>query len=451
MPNVLGNRASQIDADGILTRIHPRDRRRTRIPWADVSGVWVAPIGQYRYLHVGLRDPDRYTTGGRLRRSTLENLLDTHGTPALVYLHGDDEPALAGVEWFSRETVPVLDGRPTRDDGPDTEPAPVPHRVYRAAPRNLVLPAVLLLVAIGLGWLGWTSMLFSVFAFAACPGLFAVVMVLRLHGRTVLDGSGFTVGSQHVPWSDLAVVQFATAGPFGWVQLVRSRGGTLLARGLVDQPLRHPRHAARLAEVEAACAGRVRVTRRRQSQVAGVVLVALLPTAMAVLQLVAVDRPWRDRPWWPGVEVATATPDPCAALSTVEARQLVRDGEPQTGYGDADSPSRLCRLGNGVPQLEVEIARASFGDLLAEGRDDFDRMRRLEPEAEPVPGLGEEAFTDTYGRSIVRVVARRGNVVVEVLFTPGEAGSDRGTPAYAANLAAVVEVARKAVDTVVLR
>jgi hypothetical protein len=451
LPNVLGNRASRIDADGILTRIRPWDLRRTRIPWADVSGVWVAPIGQLRYLHVGLHDPARYITGGRLRRTTLETLLDAHGTPVPVYLHGDEEPALAAVEWFSRETVPVLDGRPVPDGRPETEPVPVPHREYRAAPRALLLPAALLVTAVALGWLGWTSTLFSLVGFAACPLLFAILMVLRLPGRTVLDESGFTVGNRHLPWSDLALVRFVAAGPVGWVQIVRHQGETLLARGLVDQPPRDPRYTARLAEVEAACAGRVGVARRRQGQLGALILIALLPVALATLQLVTVDRPWRDRPWWPGVEVATATPDPCAALSTVEARRLVPDGAPRAASDDAGSPSRRCRLGSGVPQLEVGIDRASYGDLIAEGRDDFDRTRRLGSGVEPVPGLGEEAFTGTYGASIVRVVARRGNVVVEVQFTPGEAGSDRGTPAYAANEAAAIEVARAAVDAVDLR
>ena len=314
-----------------------------------------------------------------------------------------------------------------------------------------MLPAALLLAAVGLGWLAWATALFSVAVFAACPVLFALVMVLRLLGRTVLDGSGLTVGSRHVPWSDIALVRFANAGPVGWVQIVRHQGETLLARGLVDQPLRHPRYPARLAEVEAACVGRVRVTRRRQSQVTAAVLIAVLPTFLAVLQFVTIDRPWQDRPWWPGVEIATATPDPCAVLSTVEARRLVPDGEPRNEYGDADDPSRLCRLGSGTPKLEVEIARASYGDPVAEGEGDFDRALGHEPEAEPVPGLGEEAFTGTYGASIVRVVARRANVVVEVRFVPGEAGSDRGTPAYAANEAAVVGLARKVVDTVDLR
>jgi hypothetical protein len=447
--NMSGNRTSHIGADGLLTQLYPWDRRRTLVPWTDVSGVWADSIGRFRYLHVGLHHPEIYVTGGRARRQVLENLLHSHGTPVLVYLPDGDDPVLDAVLEFSGGTVPELDGRPGRDE--ERKPAPVPWRVYRAAPRNLVLPAVLLLVAAGIGWLAWVSGLFSVGGFSIYAVLFAIGLAWRLRGRTVLDGPGFTIGRQHVPWEDVAVVRFVTTGPMRSVQVVRHRGKPLVARGLVDQPLHHPRYAARLAEVEAACTGRVETQRLWQNAVGVGILLAILPVAFAVYQLFSIDRPWEDRPWWPGVEIATETPDPCPALSTVEAGRLVPTREPQNVYGQADDPSRLCRLGNGSPKLEVKFGRTISGDLIDGSEADFDRSAGVGSFAEPVAGVGDEAVASGGGGSIVRIVARRGNVVVEVTFIPDGDGADRGTTAYAANQAAVVEVARLAVDTVDLR
>jgi hypothetical protein len=110
--------------------------------------------------------------------------------------------------------------------------------------------------------------------------------------------------------------------------------------------------------------------------------------------------PWRDSPWWPGLTVATTTPDACAALST-------------------------------------------------EDEEDFHRSASEDP-ATPIDGLGYEAVVGESEGS-VEVVARRGNVVVEVSFTSYENRVDRSPESFADRRATTIAVARHAVGLVDLR
>jgi hypothetical protein len=439
LPLASGNRDSQLDDDGVLTRVYPRDRRRTRVPWSDVSAVWVAPIGRFRYLHVAVRDLDTYVVGRAFRRSVLQNLADTHGTPVLIYLPDDDEPALAAVE---RQGIPVLDARPAPEEK-DGEPAPVPHRLYRAAPRNLLLPLGLLLLSAAVAWVAWAAGLISFGVIAFYLVLASGFLLVRLRGRTVLDESGFTVGRRRLPWSSMARVRFVTAGPLRSVQVTPHGGKPVVARGLVDQPLGSPRYAERVAEVKAACAGRVHTGSLRQSVLLGGAFVAAFPLFLAGFQFATVDAPWEDKPWWPGVDVATSTPDPCAALSTEDARRLVPDGDPVQVFGDPETVTRSCRRDGGNVRLDVDVRRETFGDVVAEARSGFRRTAAVSRVTEPVSGLGDEALAGGSG-SRVEVVVRRGNVVIEVSL---RSDAKENVP----DREAVIAVARNAVAVVDLR
>jgi hypothetical protein len=223
------------------------------------------------------------------------------------------------------------------------------------------------------------------------------------------------------------------------------------ARGLVDQPLRHPRYEARIAEVRAACVGRVTTAHRHNNGWIAGLLIAVLPVAFAVSQLFVADRPWENRTWWPGAAFATGTPDACVGLSTEAARRLVPDGEPDHGYGDAGSAMRNCRLTGGTPRLEVDVYRATYGDLIAEAKDDVDRVKRSGGNYSPVADLGDEAFAGADNGSNLKVVARRCNVVVEVQLNPDGDVPDPGAPAYTAMLRSLVDVVRPVIDAVDLR
>jgi hypothetical protein len=444
LPAILSSRTARLGPDGVRTRVYPWDRRPIRVPWTDVSTAWIASVGRYRYLHLGLRDPARYVTGGPMRRMVLQGLVDANGTPVLVHLpDGMDGPALARV---TSAAVPVGDARPQRTESPAPEEheSPVPRRTYRASPRNLVLPAVLLLGSAGLAALSFVAGLLSVASLAAYLFAFAVFAAIRLRGRTVLDGSGFTVDGRPVPWSDISEVRFVTVGPFRSVRLLRPPYGVLIARGLVDQPVADPRYAGRVDEVAAACADRVPAGPRRDSALLTALFPLVLVAMLTLTQFAMMDRPWRDSPWWPGLALATSTADPCRPLSTDAAARLVPDAGPEAVYGAESKPGRLCRLDNRLASLEVTLTRATYGDLLAQAREEF---RRSSDDGEPLPGLGDEARVGGSSALAVEVVARRGNVVVEVRFR-GDSGSG---PVTATHRSDAIEVARRAVDTVTLR
>jgi len=292
-----------------------------------------------------------------------------------------------------------------------------------------------------------TTGLISVGVLGFCCLFFASIALLRLRGKTIVDETGFTVGFHRIPWKDVVRIQFATTGPLRTVRILRA-GTSVVARGLVDQPLHDPRYEARIAEVRAAGTGRTEIGDVKHSAVLSGILVVFFPVLLAGLQFGIVDTPWEDEPWWPGLDIATSTPDACGALSTEDARRLVPDGTVEAVYGEPDGISGFCRRTGSTGQVDVEVSRERWGDLIAEAGKEF--RREADGAAEAVPGLGDEAVVEAAG-SKVHVVVRRGNVVVEVEFRDDARGEALDTGSFAANRGAVVEVARSAAAAVDLR
>jgi hypothetical protein len=184
-----------------------------------------------------------------------------------------------------------------------------------------------------------------------------------------------------------------------------------------------------------------RVARRRPAHPAAVAGIVVI---IAGLYLATIDEPWEDRWWWPGVAIATGTPDPCVARSTDAARRLAPDGvAPDGGNGTADAVSRVCSWGG---PLTVRTRRGTVGDLVDEAREDLRRTAGASTNVTRVAGLGDEAFVGSFAAGTsVRVVVRRANVVVEVEYFPDDDST------IAADRAAAIDLARYTVDRVDLR
>jgi hypothetical protein len=178
--------------------------------------------------------------------------------------------------------------------------------------------------------------------------------------------------------------------------------------------------------------------------------IVVVPLLMFTLpDLLDRPQPWR-QPWWPGVESAAVAPDPCDAIAADVARDLFASAPSQPSDDGADH--RRCQIDGNKAEMIVDYYvfnpafsssndEASHHMFLATTRtDNFD--------PEPVPGLGDEAWiagnaqgtTTWIDRAQALLVARRANVVVEVLYR-GESQPD-------ATRAAVLATAQRALGAV---
>jgi hypothetical protein len=160
---------------------------------------------------------------------------------------------------------------------------------------------------------------------------------------------------------------------------------------------------------------------RRRSRAARWLLVLVAGLLTATVVVGAVVRPWRNTPWWPGVDIASATPDPCPALDTETAGRLMPTAVRPRPSGSGADPRRECTLMGRAGLLSAEIIRITDGDLRAGAEREFTTRAARYEARESVPDLGDAAAVGFPGTESVIVLARRGNVVVTVYYFPGSA------------------------------
>jgi hypothetical protein len=133
---------------------------------------------------------------------------------------------------------------------------------------------------------------------------------------------------------------------------------------------------------------------------------------------------------------------------TDPVRRLVRDDTtvlPVLGR-DPDDPSRMCRLTDQVSGLEIEVGRERVGDLRAQTAQSYDVSVRATVDVfgpvQRVSGLGDAGVAGVWD-STMRVIARRGNLLVMVDYRPGpDRPADGGRADCVAVARAVLAAAR---------
>ncbi|MBW8481312.1 hypothetical protein [Actinomadura parmotrematis] len=273
---------------------------------------------------------------------------------------------------------------------------------------------------------------------AFLPSLFwcalLVLPALSSGPPAVVDAGGVTAGRgrTRVPWSEAGPVSLAVApGGAGYLMLLaRPSGRPLVLASPVAGPWASRRTLlARLEPVYAAAGEhRARISVRpfrRGARFLAVLLACLqlLVLVVAPAVLAALSAPWT-RPWWPGRDEAARLPSACAA-GTASAARLVPGAAPESG-SSASPDDRSCAWGAQHPppemsiRLEREERRVGPGGGASERTRTFYRDRAAENCPVRVPGLGDEACSGTEREAdrTVRavVVARRGNVLVTVLY-----------------------------------
>jgi len=162
----------------------------------------------------------------------------------------------------------------------------------------------------------------------------------------------------------------------------------------------------------------------QRRSVPAVALAALLVGALVgVPAVLGVAPPW-NQPWWPTSTVAAKLPDACGVLNDEQATALgVTDRHRLT-----DEPRRqVCDLTVPQGQLRVslEAFHALFGSSSVKAGKRFDELSAAMANGpRRLPGVGDEAWlvanepgTTTYiDRAVVRIVARRANVVLVMIY-----------------------------------
>jgi hypothetical protein len=269
---------------------------------------------------------------------------------------------------------------------------------------------------------------------ALAAGAAAVIVRSR---RTEVSGHGFRTRSGPMPWHLVSAVEETRLGPARWLRLILWNGRKVLLPGPVSLTGGDPGFAAAVAAVRDACPEPVRFTRRdpRHAKIAAGVLVAVL--AVTLYQ----DRPWH-RAFWPGVVIATMTPDPCAAATEV-AQRLVPGSR---GAGRSLSAHlRTCSFTDErrAQWLVVQVTREpphDGDDAPTRAAASYDSDRRIvADEGTDTPGVTDEATVEIAesGSGMVTgtAVARRVNVVIQVRYT-------RWTGTATDGRAALVDVTR---------
>jgi hypothetical protein len=186
----------------------------------------------------------------------------------------------------------------------------------------------------------------------------------------------------------------------------------------------------------------------KTTALAGTSLVALVLAGLP--PLLGLAPPW-NQPWWPGVTGVTALPEPCAvftgehaaALGVTDTR-LVRDG------------MQVRRCEYTVPQGKLTVGLELHHAFFGRSADDAHRTAKkmsasLGARPVPVSGVGDEAWlvsnpqgtTTLIDRSVARLVARRANVVLLIVYG-GEQHPDTTQPA-------VIDTARATLDALPVR
>jgi hypothetical protein len=394
--------------------------RSITMPWADVAHADLLPVNSRIHLTLVPKDPGRYVTGGPLRRILMRLRLDS-GRGFHLFVGLDPYRGVAvreAVERFSGGAVRIVE--PPLPAEPPVDPArlAVPRRAFRPSPRSYPVIAALCVVGIALLWAGsagdW-SVLTCAGLLSLAVGAAAVVVQSR---RTELSGDGFRTRAGRMPWHLVTAVEETRLGPARWLRLLLWNGRRALLPGPVSLTGADPRFTADVAAIREACP--VPVNRARPKQTT-VVLVVLVLLGVALYQ----DRPWH-RAFWPGVRIATATPDACAAAADT-ARRLV----PGTTPGRPGNPDlgtvRTCRFADerGHEWLLIEAERFSpddGDDAPTRATKEYDRSQYIWTNGgQEAPGIADAARLklngSTTGLVTGTMIARRANVVFHIRYT----------------------------------
>ena len=457
------NGTATLGPAGITMKVYTFDRQPQLVPWPDVRAVWVARDGRFDYLYVLPFDLDRWLAGRRPQQvEVLRVMASRSGTPMMVYLPSGlntHEQVLDAVRELSGGTVEVLSRRPDPEEAPERELRPVEPRTLRPTLRLLVPAALFGAAGVALVTAGWRLSVVSAVMTGVLLVAVALVLALRPLARLRIDSVGPAFGlltRTKLTWSSITAVEVFQLGPWRSVW-VRTGVPAHRLPAPSSWPLAgDPDFDARLglvADAWAAQGGTGEVTRAHR--LGWIRLIALTPLLVALVMMVGMplvlfDKPWQ-RPYWPGVHLATATPDPCAAVPAPLREPLVGTAPAQPdGYGrDAEDAGRDCRYRTDAgAMLDVVYDRedSRLDDPADEAAEDFESMTRIyvaDMASRPVRDVGDEAVLGSGGqarRTDVVLLARRANVVVRVSYS---GGLDAPTAE-----AAVVAAARAAVGAV---
>ncbi|GAA4087163.1 hypothetical protein [Actinomadura miaoliensis] len=110
LPTLFGGDPA-LTADGIRMKVFAWDRTQTVIPWSAIERLWIARTGQFDYLYVLPREPERYRRGrGLLRAGLMSQMHSAQGSALHIHLPADgisQERVRVAVEQFSGGAVRV--------------------------------------------------------------------------------------------------------------------------------------------------------------------------------------------------------------------------------------------------------------------------------------------------------------------------------------------------------
>ncbi|HEY3686445.1 MAG TPA: hypothetical protein VGL93_25650 [Streptosporangiaceae bacterium] len=283
---------------------------------------------------------------------------------------------------------------------------------------------------------------------AVAAAVLAIVATPILSGRVVLRSGEMETRADPakaytVPWSEVHAVEtrrrlLTEVAAFRrgeqWVELGaprrwRFRPDPSFTSGVDD--------IARRAGVPVARGARRRTTGR--------LLVHALLAVLWAAALVTLDPLWHS-PLWPGRHEASQVPYACPVIAA-DARALGVQSPRHSGDRTASSDGTdSCSYGDGALGLTYDLYRYAAGQdggiehAARELRADATRPGPATTGTRPVPGLGDEAAmtVSTYPRapgnaSMVRIEARRANVLVRLVYQPrtGKLGGKPIAPATA--------------------
>ncbi|TYK49214.1 hypothetical protein [Actinomadura decatromicini] len=274
--------------------------------------------------------------------------------------------------------------------------------------------------------------------------LLAAMVLKLLRGRTDADAGGVRnrlVGrTRRLVWSEIDEMT-VTPTLFGRVVTVRGHAvrRTMLAAPREGLLARDPAFDETLRTMRALAAPReLRLTDNvhRSARVTYWVMIAVFLGAGTFLW-----RPWLET-WWPGVDEAVELPRACAVADAATARLVLpAAGRPESDGRDwtysASSDCRYRDADGRTLSLELELKRRTGSSSGTEEiGDEYARARQFEADsarqfsARPkewavttgdVAGLGDEAWRSVVvdrsdGAAAVRLVVRRGNVLIQVRY-----------------------------------
>ncbi|GIJ50462.1 hypothetical protein Val02_73480 [Virgisporangium aliadipatigenens] len=391
----------RLTADGVLLR-RAFARRPFLLPWGKVMHVSAAPDG--RPLHLSVIARDRVS-----RPYHLQVGADVFRWRAV----GEALARLSGGRF-------TLDGQVEESPADPDGPAP---RALRPAPWTYAVAALLAVAGAALLFLGDTTPRWSVVQqlggyLVALGG--AGLWVAR--GRSTVDRRGVRTAAGHLPWDAVDAVEERHLGPWRRVRLVLPGGRGVPVPGLVTLTGSDRRFRADVAALQELSGERVEHRDRRASELVAAAVVLVLALGLALYR----DRPW-DRAFWPGVAIATTTPDPCAA-NAAEARRLLpaaptatRRDEPTAGGVEAFR----ChwREEDTLRYLIVVVERCDLDadhDAVQAAAAQYERQVRIYASRGTETAGIADAATITVRSGTARAVARRANVVIRVEYEGGK-------------------------------